>query len=239
MIILLTIVIIKIRKAYLEIRGGLRELQNKRTATPVVVPVVKPSGKRSYSTTSTPLSPSKPRVLVLPNPALTKRGFKTSSWLNAALSLMGMNTWTEAKPQFSVSNPSTYARLLNTVKPVNAMISVKGGRPLVNHILRMCSLIGLDKPIGLVKVIIVFMIFCFKYIKNNGLQGLVIYLKACTVILQQASEKHKLESTNGLKIRFSMGSLFPIPEKYFKYVRHGIGLISSEIYTNERFNTSH
>jgi len=119
------------------------------------------------------------------------------------------------------------------------MISVKGGRPLVNHILRMCSLIGLDKPIGLVKVIIVFMIFCFKYIKNNGLQGLVIYLKACTVILQQASEKHKLESMNGLKIRFSMGSLFPIPEKYFKYVRHGIGLISSEIYTNERFNTSH
>jgi len=203
MIILLTIVIIKIRKAYLEIRGGLRELQNKRTATPVVVPVVKPSGKRSYSTTSTPLSPSKPRVLVLPNPALTKRGFKTSSWLNAALSLMGMNTWAEVKPQFSVSNPSTYARLLNTVKPVNAMISVKGGRPLVNHILRMCSLIGLDKSIGLVKVIIVFMNFCFKYIKNNGLQGLVIYLKACTVILQQASGKHKLESMNGLKIRFA------------------------------------
>jgi hypothetical protein len=207
MIILLTIVIIKIRKAYLEIRGGLRELQNKKVAAPVVVPVVKPSGKRSYSTTSTPLSPSKPRVFVSPNPTLTVRGFKTSSWLNAALSLMGMKPWFPASQQrgseFSVTNPSTYARLLNTVKPVNAMISVKGGRPLVNHILRMCSLIGLDKSLGLVKVIIAFMSFCFKYIQSNGLNGLVIYLKACTVILQQASGKHKLESMNGLKIRFA------------------------------------
>lgn len=101
------------------------------------------------------------------------------------------------------SNPSLYARLLNTIKPVNAMISVKGGRPLANHLLRMVSLIGLEKSLGLVKVILTFLNFCFKYIQNNGLSGLVIYLKACTVILQQASGRHRLKDMNGLKIRFA------------------------------------
>jgi hypothetical protein len=109
-----------------------------------------------------------------------------------------------------IDQPSLYARLLDTVKPINAMLSVKGGRPLVNHFLRIVSLIGLDKSLGLVKVIIGFLAFCFKYIKTSSVKGLVIYLKACTVILQQASGGHKLKSMNGLGIRFARsGSGYP------------------------------
>jgi hypothetical protein len=67
----------------------------------------------------------------------------------------------------------------------------------------MTSLVGLDKSLGLVKVILGFMNFCFKYIKNGSVKGLVIYLKACSVILQQASGNHKLQSMNGLNVRFA------------------------------------
>lgn len=96
-----------------------------------------------------------------------------------------------------------YARLLDTMKPVNAMISVKAGRPMVNHLLRIVDIIGIRKSLGLVKVIIVYLNFCFKYIQQSGISGLVIYLKACTVVLQQASGKHRLSSMNPLKVRFA------------------------------------
>jgi hypothetical protein len=206
MIAILWIVFFRIREVYLKMRANVNDLQSKINARPVAVPVVKTApGKRSYSTLSAPLVP-KTKCTLPSRLQVGVRGIKTTPSSFTALSFMGKVTsslFGSTVSSMKLTSPQAYARLLNTVKPVNAMISVKGGRPLVNHILRMCSLIGLDKSLGLVKVIVTFMSFCFKYIQSNGLNGLVIYLKACTVILQQASGRHKLQSMNGLKIRFA------------------------------------
>lgn len=124
----------------------------------------------------------------------------------------------------TLKQSAIYSRLLNTIKPVSALIAVKGGRPLVNHILRMCSLIGLAKSVGLVKVIIVYLNFCFKHIKVSGRKGLVIYLKACLVILQQASGSHRLTDMGKLNVRFARThSGYPrvIPILHRKRIRSG------------------
>jgi len=203
-IIILCMIFIRINVAYQKIKASVQDLQNRNNVRSVVVTPVNTGGKRKFSTsaTSNPLVLSKFGELHSLKLLPVGRGFSKISEHKAAFSFRGQSGPSNLS-DFKATSPSTYARLLNTVKPVNAMISVKGGRPLVNHILRMCSLIGLDKSLGLVKVIITFMNFCFKYIKHNGLKGLVIYLKACTVILQQASGKHKLQSMNGLNIRFA------------------------------------
>lgn len=117
-----------------------------------------------------------------------------------------------------------YMRVLDTVKPVGAMLGLKSGRPLVNHLLRMVNLIGLGMSKGLVKVIVVYCYFCFKHIKASGLPGLIIYLKACTVILQQASGGHRLYDMSPLKVRFSRnkcGLPKVIPQLHRTRIRQG------------------
>lgn len=121
-----------------------------------------------------------------------------------------------------------YNRILDTVKPVGAMLKVKLGRPLVSHLLRMVTLTGLGISKGLVKVIISFCAFCFKHIQKSGITGLIIYLKACYVILQQASGKHRLNDMSPLKVRFARnkaGLPRVIPALHRARIRRGEWLI--------------
>jgi hypothetical protein len=104
---------------------------------------------------------------------------------------------------FSLKQSALYMRLLNTIKPVNAMLSVKRGRPLVNHLLTVVSLVGFEKTLGLVKVIITFLAFCSNHIQHQGRKGLVMYLKACLVILQQASGGDRTKDLGLLGVRFA------------------------------------
>jgi len=124
----------------------------------------------------------------------------------------------------SLKQSAIYSRLLNTIKPVSALIVVKDGRPLVNHLLRMTSLIGLDRSLGLVKVIITFLRFCSNHIKVSGRKGLVMYLKACLVLLQQASGNHRITDVGKLGLRVSRthtGYPRVIPILHRKRIRHG------------------
>jgi len=132
------------------------------------------------------VTPSAPKKIGKP------RGFSTS-----AANQSSFGSFKELKESKS------YGRLLDTVKPVGAMLSVKGGRPLVNHLLRVVKLAGMEVNLGLVKVIISFCNFCFKYIQVSGLTGLIIYLKACHVLLQQASGRHRIKNMSPLGIRFA------------------------------------
>ena len=127
-----------------------------------------------------------------------------------------------------VQKNATYLRILDTVKPVGAMLSVKAGRPIVNHLLRLVSLSGLGMSTGLVKAIIVFVKFCFKHIKNNGLPRLIKVLKACSVILQQASGRHKLNNMTPLGVRVSRSKTgFPrvIPDLHRRRILSGDWMI--------------
>lgn len=128
----------------------------------------------------------------------------------------------------SLQKSPLYIRILDTVKPVGAMLQVKLGRPLVNHLLRMVRLTGLGMSKGLVKVIVVFCAFCFKHIQKSGVTGLIIYLKACYVILQQASGRDRLNNMNPLKVRFARnkaGLPKVIPALHRARIRRGEWLI--------------
>lgn len=65
------------------------------------------------------------------------------------------------------------------------MLKVKLGRPAVNHILGCVGLLGRRVNLSVVKVVITTVATYHKLYKHGGLKFLVIYLKACTSMLQQ------------------------------------------------------
>lgn len=86
---------------------------------------------------------------------------------------------------------------------VNAMSIVKGGTWWVKVVIRLLSPIGLSVTGPRVRAIVVI----FKRIstlgQQQGIRGLVIYLKACHVCLTQALAGHKIKDTSGLGCRVS------------------------------------
>jgi hypothetical protein len=66
------------------------------------------------------------------------------------------------------------------------MLKVKLGRPAVQHILGCVGLLGRRVNLSVVKVVITTVATFHKLYKHGGIRFLVIYLKACSSMLQQA-----------------------------------------------------
>lgn len=97
---------------------------------------------------------------------------------------------------------SSGARSLKDIKHLSAMVFVKRGLPMVNHILRILLPVGATVNLSWVKVIIVFLSFCNTLRSKAGMKMLVIYLKAASVSLQQATGKMRLTDMTPLGTRF-------------------------------------
>jgi len=77
---------------------------------------------------------------------------------------------------------------------VNAMTTVKGGTYWVNVVIRLLPSIGLSVTGPRVRaIVIIFRKFSF-LASTQGIRGLVIHLKACSVLLAQASGGHNIKT---------------------------------------------
>jgi len=105
----------------------------------------------------------------------------------------------------------TYDRLLRSVEQVNAMLKVKLGRPLVNTVLCMVPLMGRKVNLSVVKVVITFLSTCHRLQSKGGMRFLVIYLKACSTLLQQSIGGQKLSNMSplGCRLRRTKGGGLP------------------------------
>jgi len=78
-----------------------------------------------------------------------------------------------------------YSRLLSSYASLGAMLKVKLGRPAVSHILGCVALLGRRVNLSVVKVVITTVASYHRLYKHGGIKFLVIYLKACSSMLQQ------------------------------------------------------
>lgn len=86
---------------------------------------------------------------------------------------------------------------------VNAMTTVKGGTYWVNVVIRLLPSIGLSVTGPRVRaVVVIFRKFSF-LASTQGIKGLVIHLKACSVLLAQASGGHNIKDSGKLNCRIS------------------------------------
>nr|WAY16612.1 putative RNA-dependent RNA polymerase [Binucleate Rhizoctonia mitovirus 4] len=93
------------------------------------------------------------------------------------------------------------AGYLFTVRKINATFSVKAKGLLLNLFVRMVPVIGLEITKARVRSILAFIASCSSIHRAQGMKGLVLWLKANTVILQQALGGFKIKSMNPLKCR--------------------------------------
>lgn len=104
------------------------------------------------------------------------------------------------------------------------MLKVKLGRPAVNHILGCVSLLGRRVNLSVVKVVITTVATYHRLYKHGGLRFLVIYLKACTSMLQQAIGGQRLHDLTpfGARVgRTHSGLPSIIPALHRAQIRHG------------------
>jgi len=86
---------------------------------------------------------------------------------------------------------------------VNAMTTVKGGTYWVNVVIRLLPSIGLSVTGPRVRaIVVIFRKFSF-LASTQGIKGLVIHLKACSVLLAQASGGHNIKDSGKLNCRVS------------------------------------
>lgn len=78
-----------------------------------------------------------------------------------------------------------YSRLLSSYASIGAMLKVKLGRPAIPHILSCVALLARRINLSVVKVVITYLATLHRLQKKGGLRFLVIYLKACSSLLQQ------------------------------------------------------
>lgn len=85
-----------------------------------------------------------------------------------------------------------YSRLLSSYASLGAMLKVKLGRPAIPHILGCVALLGRRVNLSVVKVVITTLKTYHLLYKSGGLKFLVIYLKACSTLLQQFAGGQRL-----------------------------------------------
>lgn len=78
-----------------------------------------------------------------------------------------------------------YSRLLASYASLGAMLKVKLGRPAIPHVLGCVALLGRRVNLSVVKVVISTLAAFHRLYKHGGIKFLVIYLKACSSMLQQ------------------------------------------------------
>nr|URG16539.1 MAG: RNA dependent RNA polymerase [Mitoviridae sp.] len=104
------------------------------------------------------------------------------------------------------------------------MLKVKLGRPAVNHMLQCVALLGRRINPSVVKVVITTLAFYHRLYKHGGIRFLVIYLKACSSMLQQAiggQRLHDLKPFGARVGRTHSGYPSCIPALHRARIRHG------------------
>nr|QDH86606.1 MAG: hypothetical protein H4Bulk461084_000001 [Mitovirus sp.] len=111
---------------------------------------------------------------------------------------------------------------------LSAMLKVKLGRPAVVHVLGCVSLLGRRVNLSVVKVVITTLATYHRLYKHGGLKYLVIYLKACSSMLQQVVGGQRLHDLTpfGARVGRTHGgipSLIPLYiELVFDLVVYGL-----------------
>lgn len=90
---------------------------------------------------------------------------------------------------------------LITIKKINATFSLKARGLLVGAFGRMLPAIGLTRTLYRFKIILIFLRRCQGIFQTQGMKGLVIWLKANTVLLQQSLGGFRLHDVTELKCR--------------------------------------
>lgn len=93
--------------------------------------------------------------------------------------------------------------VLITIEKVNATFRLKARGLLVGAFGRMLPAIGLTRTLYRYRIILIFLRRCQEIFQSQGMKGLVNWLKANTVILQQSLGGFKLHDMTELKCRVS------------------------------------
>lgn len=87
------------------------------------------------------------------------------------------------------------------IKTINGLVFRNKGRGLITLTLNIVRGVHPRSSKSVVKQVARFSFKCYHLAKNSGLKGLVIYLKACQVILQQVVGGYKVIDLGELKVR--------------------------------------
>ena len=87
------------------------------------------------------------------------------------------------------------------VKAINGLITRNSGRGLINILLEYIRGIRPRASKSVVKQVVCFVYFIAKMYRHSKLKGVVIYLKACQVLLQQSVGKFRVSDLSELKVR--------------------------------------
>jgi hypothetical protein len=87
------------------------------------------------------------------------------------------------------------------LKTLNGLIFRKGGRGLIGYLLKIIRGVRPRTSKSVVRQVCHFCFRCNSIAKHSGLKGLVIYLKACQVLLQQSVAKYRVLDLSELKVR--------------------------------------
>jgi hypothetical protein len=116
-------------------------------------------------------------------------------------------------------------RLLGLGSTLNGLLKVKLGRPFLKVLLLLPPVVGVRRNLSLVKVLITYLAHLHRLQKQGGFKFLVIYLKACYVLLQQSVGGQRLGDSGPLGARVSRtrsgGLPRVIPVLHRKRIREG------------------
>lgn len=117
-----------------------------------------------------------------------------------------------------------YNRLLQSYASLGAMLKVKLGRPAISHILGCVALLGRRVNHSVVKVVITTVAHFWRLQAKGGIRFLVIYLKACSTLLQQyigGQRLHDLKPFGARVGRTHSGCPSIIPALHRARIRQG------------------
>jgi hypothetical protein len=103
----------------------------------------------------------------------------------------------------------------------NAMLAVKGSRPLLKHMINVSKVVVGRNTANWVRLTYVLMTRMYKILQKQGLPGLVKFQKACCVIIQQSIGGHRISDMTELGPRVSR-SKSGLPRILPKSVRSSI-----------------
>jgi hypothetical protein len=96
----------------------------------------------------------------------------------------------------------TLEKVINAkLKTINGLVFRNKGRGLIGTILRISRGVRPRSSKSVVKQVAHFSFRCYRLAKHNGLKGLVIYLKASQVLLQQCVAGYRVVDLAELKVR--------------------------------------
>jgi len=87
------------------------------------------------------------------------------------------------------------------IKTINGLVTRNGGRGLINILLEYIRGVRPRASKSVVKQVVCFVFSIAKIYKHSKLKGVVIYLKACQVLLQQSVGGFRVSDLSELKVR--------------------------------------